>query len=163
MSRLTQLQFLKWAQANHPAVFNAALKKAGSPGINLAGLADINTGDSQSQMLASQDAFGGAFDTSTQVTTTNAPPSILDQATSALTTLISTLAPAYASSKQASTCIQVNAQRAISNLPPVDCSVAGLAPQVAVGVALEAEQGAGRGYHLRQWRMESPPPATSEL
>jgi hypothetical protein len=88
-------------------------------------------------MLASQDAFGGAFDNSVTSTpmTSNAAPSMLDSITTSLTNMISQVAPVLAGSQQAKTCIQVNAQRAGTGLAPVDCSTAGLAPQVAIGVS----------------------------
>ena len=134
MSLKSKLQFIAWTQSRYPAVFNAALKKIGIPVSKLAGFGNSVT---SADMIASQDAFAGAFDAATTApaTTTNAAPSLLDQATTALTSLITNLAPVYASSQQAKTCIQVNAQRAGTGLAPVDCSTAGLAPQVAIGVS----------------------------
>jgi hypothetical protein len=137
MSAKTKMQFIAWTKSRHPEVFNGALRKLGVPVSGLAGLADINAGASQAEMLSQQDAFGGAFDSSVTATptTVNSTPSLLDSVIGSLTNMISQVAPVLAGSQQAKTCIQVNAQRATANLPPVDCSTAGLAPQVAIGVS----------------------------
>ncbi len=45
----------------------------------------------------------------------------------------------YLGIQQAKTCLDINKQRALQNLPPIDCSSAGLTPQVNVGVSKEIQ------------------------
>jgi hypothetical protein len=66
--------------------------------------------------------------------------------TDTLNTLVSTirdLAPIYIATEQARQCVEVNAQRAVNGIAPLDCAASGLSPQVSVGISPDL---VGMGY-----------------
>lgn len=122
-----KLMFLANIKQNYPELYRAAISRGQSGG--LSGL-----GATVEEMIAAQNAgtdFPNPLDTTANAAALPWYQSIIN---STLDT-IKQIAPAYVATKQARTCIQVNAERAKKGLAPTDCSSSGLAPQVSVGIS----------------------------
>lgn len=123
-----KLMFLANIKQNNPALYRAAIMQGQSSG--LAGL-----GATVEEMIAAQNAgtdFPNPLSTSTA---TPAADTWYQSAINSTLDFIKQLAPAYVATKQAQTCISINADRARQGLAPIDCASTGLAPQVSVGVS----------------------------
>lgn len=124
-----KLAFLASVKQNHPALYSAAISTGQNRG--LSGL-----GATVEEMIAAQNAgtdFPNPLDATALSTASNS--TWYQSAINSTLDFIKQLAPAYVATKQAQTCIQVNAERAKSGLAPIDCAAGGLAPQVSVGVS----------------------------
>lgn len=125
-----KLAFLANIKQNYPGLYRAAINAGQNRG--LSGL-----GATVEEMIAAQNAgtdFPNPLATSSTSSTIVDTPWYQSLINSTLDT-IKQIAPVWVSTKQASTCIQVNAERAKSGLAPIDCAAGGLAPQVSVGVS----------------------------
>lgn len=125
-----QLMFLANIKATQPALYRAAV--TGGQNRGLSGL-----GATVEEMIAAQNAgtdFPNPLATSTPATSA-AADTWYQSAINSTLDFIKQLAPAYVATKQAQTCISVNADRARQGLAPIDCAAGGLAPQVSVGIS----------------------------
>ena len=89
---------------------------------NFPGLSGL--GETWQEMMDAQDAF--------------AEPKTVKWYEGALNTLVDSvtkLAPVYVGYKQQKQCLEINAARARAGQPPINCSDAGLTPQVNVGLS----------------------------
>lgn len=122
-----KLTFLAQVKQNNPQLYRAAISHGQNSG--LAGL-----GTTVEEMIAAQNA-GTDFPNPLAPAPTPAADSWYQSAINSTLDFIKQLAPAYVATKQAQTCISINADRARQGLAPIDCAAGGLAPQVSVGVS----------------------------
>ena len=123
-----KLAFLANVKKSQPRLYYAAITRGQNSG--LSGL-----GDTVEEMIAAQNA-GTDFPNPLSTTSDSAASGAWYQnAINSTLDFIKQLAPTYVATKQAQTCISVNADRARSGLAPIDCAAGGLAPQVSVGVS----------------------------
>lgn len=116
--------FLRGVSTKYPGLFRAAIRQ--SRGL---GAIDDAAGDDQYVSVSS---------VVTNPPAPTAPASTVqwwEKAANSAIDAIKSLAPSLAAAQQAKTCISINADRARSGLPPIDCASSGLAPQVSVGIS----------------------------
>lgn len=131
--------FLVAAKRAYPDIYRAAVNKTigrMARGTQMNGLgASANYGDlTAAQVVALQDAEFANMPYS-PAPTTSAWADVANQVTDFLKQNI----PTYLGIQQAQTCLDINKQRAIKGMAPIDCAGAGLTPQVNVGVSKEIQ------------------------
>ena len=127
------MAYMRAVKQSHPELYrhavNTVIKKSQLHGLGTA----ANYGNlTAEQVVALQNA---EFANMPYSPSTSAWADVANQVTDFLKQTI----PVYLGVQQAQTCLDINKQRAIKGLPPIDCAGAGLTPQVNVGVSKEIQ------------------------